>query len=105
MAEHIIDIYHLTKRFGDNTIINDLSLSVEKGEVVVLIGPSGCGKSTLLRCINGLEPIQGGSVKLHGEPVEHGKPSLYKVRQKIGMVFQSYDLFRLSSRSASSIFC
>ena len=93
MAEHIIDIDHLTKRFGDNTIINDLSLSVEKGEVVVLIGPSGCGKSTLLRCINGLEPIQGGSVKLHGEPVEHGKPSLYKVRQKIGMVFQSYDLF------------
>lgn len=93
MAEHIIDIEHLTKRFGDNTIINDLSLSVEKGEVVVLIGPSGCGKSTLLRCINGLEPIQGGSVKLHGEPVEHGKPSLYKVRQKIGMVFQSYDLF------------
>ena len=74
-------------------MINDLSLSVEKGEVVVLIGPSGCGKSTLLRCINGLEPIQGGSVKLHGEPVEHGKQSLYKVRQKIGMVFQSYDLF------------
>ncbi len=93
MAEHIIDIDHLTKRFGDNTVISDLSLSVEKGEVVVLIGPSGCGKSTLLRCINGLEPIQGGSVKLHGEPVEHGKPSLYKVRQKIGMVFQSYDLF------------
>lgn len=93
MAEHIIDIDHLTKRFGDNTVINDLSLSVEKGEVVVLIGPSGCGKSTLLRCINGLEPIQGGSVKLHGEPVEHGKQSLYKVRQKIGMVFQSYDLF------------
>ena len=93
MAEHIIDIDHLTKRFGDNTVINDLSLSVEKGEVVVLIGPSGCGKSTLLRCINGLEPIQGGSVKLHGESVEHGKQSLYKVRQKIGMVFQSYDLF------------
>lgn len=93
MAEHIIDIDHLTKRFGDNTVINDLSLSVEKGDVVVLIGPSGCGKSTLLRCINGLEPIQGGSVKLHGEPVEHGKQSLYKVRQKIGMVFQSYDLF------------
>ena len=74
-------------------MLNDLSLSVSRGEVVVLIGPSGCGKSTLLRCINGLEPIQGGSVKLHGEPVEHGRKSLYKVRQKIGMVFQSYDLF------------
>ena len=93
VSEHIIDIEHLTKRFGDNTVINDLSLSVSKGEVVVLIGPSGCGKSTLLRCINGLEPIQGGSVKLHGEPVEHGKKSLNKIRQKIGMVFQSYDLF------------
>lgn len=93
VSEHIIDIEHLTKRFGDNTVINDLSLSVSKGEVVVLIGPSGCGKSTLLRCINGLEPIQGGSVRLHGEPVEHGRKSLYKVRQKIGMVFQSYDLF------------
>lgn len=93
MAEHIIDIDHITKRFGDNTIINDLSLSVEQGEVLVLVGPSGCGKSTLLRCINGLEPIQGGSIRLHGEPVEHGKPSLYKVRQKIGMVFQSYELF------------
>ena len=54
MAEHIIDIDHITKRFGDNTIINDLSLSVEQGEVLVLVGPSGCGKSTLLRCINGL---------------------------------------------------
>ena len=93
MSEHIIDIEHLTKSFGGNVVLNDLSLSVSRGEVVVLIGPSGCGKSTLLRCINGLEPIQGGSVKLHGEPVEHGRKSLYKVRQKIGMVFQSYDLF------------
>lgn len=93
MSEHIIDIVDLVKRFGDNTVINGLSLSVSKGEVVVLIGPSGCGKSTLLRCLNGLEPIQGGSVSLHGEPVEHGKPSLHNIRQRIGMVFQSYDLF------------
>lgn len=93
MSEHIIDINHLTKVFGGNTILNDLSLSVSKGEVVVLIGPSGCGKSTLLRCLNGLEPIQGGTVSLNGELVEHGKASLHKVRQKIGMVFQSYDLF------------
>ena len=62
MSEHIIDINHLIKSFGENSVINDLSLSVSKGEVVVLIGPSGCGKSTLLRCLNGLEPIQGGSV-------------------------------------------
>ena len=93
MSEHIIDINHLIKSFGENSVINDLSLSVSKGEVVVLIGPSGCGKSTLLRCLNGLEPIQGGSVTLHGEAVEHGSAGLHKVRQKIGMVFQSYDLF------------
>ncbi len=91
--EHIIDISNLVKHFGDNAVIDGISLSVSKGEVVVLIGPSGCGKSTLLRCINGLEPIQGGTVTLHGEPVIHGDKSLYKVRQKIGMVFQSYDLF------------
>ncbi len=93
MSEHIIDINGLVKHFGDNAVIDGISLSVSKGEVVVLIGPSGCGKSTLLRCLNGLEPIQGGTVTLHGEPVIHGDKSLYKVRQKIGMVFQSYDLF------------
>lgn len=93
MSEHIIDINGLVKHFGDNAVIDGISLSVSKGEVVVLIGPSGCGKSTLLRCLNGLEPIQGGTVTLHGEPIIHGDKSLYKVRQKIGMVFQSYDLF------------
>lgn len=93
MSENVIEVSHLHKQFGDNVILNDLSLSVNKGEVVVLIGPSGCGKSTLLRCLNGLEPIQGGTVSLHGEPVEYGKSSLTRIRQKIGMVFQNYDLF------------
>lgn len=93
MSEHIIDISGLVKHFGDNAVIDGISLSVSKGEVVVLIGPSGCGKSTLLRCLNGLEPIQSGTVTLHGEPVIHGDKSLYRIRQKIGMVFQSYDLF------------
>lgn len=93
MAETIIEVKNLHKQFGDNVILKDLSISVEKGEVIVLIGPSGCGKSTLLRCLNGLEPIQGGSVTLNGEPVLYGKKSLTKIRQHIGMVFQSYDLF------------
>lgn len=93
MPEHIIDINGLVKHFGDNAVIDGISLSVSEGEVVVLIGPSGCGKSTLLRCLNGLEPIDGGTVTLHGEPVVYGSKSLYGIRQKIGMVFQSYDLF------------
>ncbi len=93
MQESVIEVKNLHKSFGENVILDDLSLDVKKGEVVVLIGPSGCGKSTLLRCLNGLEPIQSGTVSLHGELVEYGKKSLYNVRQKIGMVFQNYDLF------------
>ncbi len=89
----VIEVKGLKKVFGENVIINGIDLTVRKGETVVLIGPSGCGKSTLLRCLNGLEPIQGGSVFLHGEPVEYGKRSLNKIRQKIGMVFQDYGLF------------
>ncbi|MGN0650324.1 MAG: amino acid ABC transporter ATP-binding protein [Oscillospiraceae bacterium] len=92
-TETVVEVSHITKGFGDNIILNDLSLSVKKGEVVVVIGPSGCGKSTLLRCLNGLEPIQSGTVTLHGKPVEYGKKTLTAIRQKIGMVFQSYDLF------------
>lgn len=93
MEDTVIEVSHLKKSFGENEVIKDISLSVRKGEVIALIGPSGCGKSTFLRCLNGLEPIQGGTVSLHGEPVEYGKNSLVKIRQKIGMVFQNYDLF------------
>ena len=93
MAEELLTIEHLTKRFDDNVILDDLNLKVKKGEVIVVVGPSGCGKSTLLRCINALEPIQGGTIKLKDEVIEQKSKSLTEIRQKIGMVFQSYDLF------------
>ena len=64
MAEEILSISHLMKRFGDQTVLKDISLGVREGEVIVVIGPSGCGKSTFLRCINALEEIQGGEIRL-----------------------------------------
>lgn len=69
------------------------SLKVQKGEVVVILGPSGCGKSTLLRCINGLETIQAGDILLDGQSITKNQKDFHLVRQKIGMVFQSYELF------------
>lgn len=90
----LLEIKNIRKTFSDNvTILNGTSVSVEKGEVVVILGPSGCGKSTLLRCINGLETIQGGETLLDGEVISNRKKDMNLVRQKIGMVFQSYDLF------------
>ena len=74
-------------------ILKDINLSVNKGEVVVIIGPSGCGKSTFLRCLNGLEEIQNGVIAVDGEIVDPKKKDIFKIRQKIGMVFQSYELF------------
>lgn len=90
----LLEIKNIRKTFSDNvTILNGTSVSVEKGEVVVILGPSGCGKSTLLRCINGLETIQEGEILLDGEVISNRKKDMNLVRQKIGMVFQSYDLF------------
>lgn len=89
----LLEIKNLKKSFGENVILKDINLSVKKGEVVVILGPSGCGKSTLLRCINGLEDIQGGEIRLNDEVISNRKKDMHLVRQKIGMVFQSYDLF------------
>ncbi|SDB28292.1 amino acid ABC transporter ATP-binding protein [Butyrivibrio sp. INlla16] len=89
----LVKVKNLHKEFGGNVVLKDINLSVKKGEVVVIIGPSGCGKSTFLRCLNGLEEIQGGVVTVDGLPVEPGKKDIVNIRQKIGMVFQSYDLF------------
>ena len=94
MAAELVKIEHLRKQYDDsNVILKDLNLTIHEGEVVVIVGPSGCGKSTLLRCINALEPIQGGSVKYRGQLVDAKSKDITAMRQKIGMVFQSYELF------------
>lgn len=93
MNQTLLKINHLHKEFNGKTILDDISLEVDQGDVVVIIGPSGCGKSTFLRCLNGLEEIQGGEVLLDGNPVSKKASDVSLMRQKIGMVFQSYDLF------------
>ena len=93
MSEIILELRDIRKSFGSNAILKGLSLSVQKGEVVVILGSSGCGKSTLLRCINGLESIQSGDILLDGQSILSQKKDFHLVRQKIGMVFQSYELF------------
>ena len=93
MTESILQIKDLKKSFGDNEILKGISLDIKQGEVVVILGSSGCGKSTLLRCINGLETIQGGDIILDSKSITGSKKDFHLIRQKIGMVFQSYDLF------------
>ncbi|MCD8011716.1 MAG: amino acid ABC transporter ATP-binding protein [Lachnospiraceae bacterium] len=89
----MLKLEHVTKAYGENVVLNDLSLTVHQGEVLVIVGPSGCGKSTLLRCMNALEPIQSGRILLGDEAVDGRASNVTKIRQRIGMVFQSYDLF------------
>ena len=83
----------ITKSFGDHTVLDGVSLDIEQGQVVSLIGPSGSGKSTLLRCINLLEPVDDGAVFLDGEDISVPGLDANAVRRRIGMVFQSYNLF------------
>lgn len=91
--KEILKLSHVHKAYGDTVVLKDIDLTIHKGEVVVVIGPSGCGKSTLLRCINALEPIQGGEISLEGETIDGKAKNIASIRQKIGMVFQSYELF------------
>ena len=89
----MIEIDRLEKAYGDHRVLQGVSLRVERGQVVCLIGPSGSGKSTVLRCINGLESYQGGEVRAFGERVDNRAPSIHKLRSRMGMVFQRFNLF------------
>jgi polar amino acid transport system ATP-binding protein len=89
----LIRIEHVTKRYGELTVLDDVSLSVNPGDIVAVIGRSGSGKSTMLRCINALEAIQGGRIVVGETVVNDPATDLRKLRQQVGIVFQSYNLF------------
>ncbi len=89
----ILNIKGISKKYDDLTVFENISMKVDTGEVVVIVGPSGCGKSTFLRCLNALEAIDDGEISLDGKTIDSGSKNLNKIREKIGMVFQSYDLF------------
>ncbi len=89
----VIELKHVDKHFGELHVLKDINLSVQKGEVVVIIGPSGSGKSTLCRTINRLETIDSGEILIDGEPLPQEGKNLARLRAQIGMVFQSFNLF------------
>ncbi|EET47291.1 amino acid ABC transporter ATP-binding protein [Thalassobium sp. R2A62] len=89
----MLSLQNVVKRFGDNTVCDGIDLDVEEGQMVCLIGASGAGKSTLLRCINLLEPIEDGAIYLGGEDISIPGLDPQPVRKRIGIVFQSYNLF------------
>lgn len=93
MEEHLIEIKGLKKHFGKLEVLNDIHFYIDKGEVVCLIGSSGSGKSTLLRCINVLETPDGGEILIHGRDILKGEINVNQHRVKVGMVFQSFNLF------------
>lgn len=89
----MITVKNLKKKFGNKVVLKGIDLNVEKGECVVIIGPSGCGKSTLLRCINGIEKLTSGKVIFEGKDINSKHVDINKIREKMGMVFQQFNLF------------
>ena len=89
----MIEIKNLNKSYGDLLVLNDISVDIKKGEVIAIIGPSGGGKSTFLRCINRLEEPDNGHIKINGEDILDKKSDINKIRQKVSMVFQHFNLF------------
>jgi glutamate transport system ATP-binding protein len=92
-SEPLVVLDHVHKHFGDLHVLDDIDLTVGRGEVVVIIGPSGSGKSTLCRAINRLEPIQEGTITIDGEPLPLEGKALARLRADVGMIFQSFNLF------------
>jgi polar amino acid transport system ATP-binding protein len=92
-GELLIEVRGLHKEYDGKTALEDIDLSIKKGEVVVILGPSGCGKSTLLRCLNGLESIQRGDIRFNNKSLVAKGTDWQEIRQHIGMVFQNYELF------------
>jgi len=93
MADTILEVSHLSKFFGNNEVLKDIDFSVNKGDVISIIGASGSGKSTLLRCINMLETPTSGSILFHGKDITEKGVNPSEFRSKVGMVFQSFNLF------------
>lgn len=93
MAEEILKVEHLNQFYGDWQALHDINFTLNRGEVLTLLGPSGSGKSTLLRCLNGLENYKSGTIYFEGKKVDPTEKNWQNIRQKIDMVFQSYDLF------------
>ena len=93
MSEKILEIRHLSKTFGTNLVLKDIDFTVNTGDVTCIIGASGSGKSTLLRCLNLLETPTTGEIVYHGNNIAGAKVNAAKYRSKVGMVFQSFNLF------------
>jgi ABC-type polar amino acid transport system ATPase subunit len=89
----MIEVHHVDKHFGQLHVLKDVSMHVDRGDVVVVLGPSGSGKSTLLRCINRLETVDKGEVAVDGRSLTEGKVDVNAIRREIGVVFQSFNLF------------
>ena len=101
----LIELRHVDKHYGDLHVLNDINLSVDRGEVVVVIGPSGSGKSTMCRTINRLETIDSGEILIEGEPLPQEGKDLARMRAELGMVFQQFNLLESKTVFQNVLFC